>query len=155
MKRLLTALLILSLAVPAFASGVEGADVKNVSGTIASMMEGVVGRLDTAAGNALVFEHGGSRVEIAYASIQRFHYTQPLARRLGVRRNYRRRGRQTPPETARRRGVFSGHRRREPGCYFRGLQGPGGVRCCCAQCASEPSGATFLKPASSPRLRGA
>lgn len=84
MKRLLTALLILSLAVPAFASGVEGADVKYVSGTIASMMEGVVGRLDTAAGNALVFEHGGSRLEIAYASIQRFQYTQPLARRLGV-----------------------------------------------------------------------
>jgi len=84
MKRLLTALLILSLAVPAFASGVEGADVKYVGGTISSMMEGVVGRFDTAASNALVFEHGGSRVEIAYASIQRFQYTQPLARRMGV-----------------------------------------------------------------------
>ena len=84
MKRLLTALVILSLAVPALASGVEGEDVKYVGGTIANLKEGGVGRLDIAGNNAFVFEYGGSRVKIPYASIQRFQYTQPLARRLGV-----------------------------------------------------------------------
>ena len=73
MKRLLAALLILSLAVPAFASAVEGEDVKYIGGTIANMKEGTVGRLDTAANNAFVFEYGDGRVEIPYASIQRFH----------------------------------------------------------------------------------
>ena len=83
MKRLLAALVIVSLAVPALASGVEGEDVKYVGGTIANMKDGAVGRLDMA-GNTFVFDSGGSRAEIPYASIQRFQYTQPLARRLGV-----------------------------------------------------------------------
>src|SRR5262245_13633529 len=84
MTRLLTALVILSLAAPVLASGVEGADVKYVGGTIANMREGAVGRLDTTASTALVFEQGGSRLEIPYASMQRYQYTQPLARRMGV-----------------------------------------------------------------------
>jgi hypothetical protein len=84
MTRLLTTLVILSLAAPVLASGVEGADVKYVGGTLASMKEGAVGRLDTAASTALVFEQGGSRLEIPYASMQRYQYTQPLARRMGV-----------------------------------------------------------------------
>jgi hypothetical protein len=84
MRAIVVALLALGLAAPAAASGVEGSDVLYVGGTIHNVKEGTVGRLDTTVAQALVFEYGGNRLEIPYSSMQRFQYTQKLARRLGV-----------------------------------------------------------------------
>lgn len=84
MRAMLVALLIVSLAVPALASSVEGSDVMYLGGSVSDVKEGTVGRLDLTAAPALVFEHGDNRVAIPYASIQRFQYSQRLARRLGV-----------------------------------------------------------------------
>jgi hypothetical protein len=81
---MLVALLIVPLAVPALASSVEGSDVMYIGGSVSDVKEGTVGRLDLTAAQALVFEHGDSRVAIPYATIQRFQYSQRLARRLGV-----------------------------------------------------------------------
>jgi hypothetical protein len=55
-----------------------------VGGTVPNVTEGQVGRLDTTVDRNLVFEYGSSRVEIPYASMQRYQYTQRLARRMGV-----------------------------------------------------------------------
>jgi hypothetical protein len=84
MRAMLTVLLILSLAVPTSASSIEGTQVMYVGGTVSNLKEGTLGRLDTTVSQALVFEQDLNRVEIPYASIQRFQYTQRLARRLGV-----------------------------------------------------------------------
>ena len=84
MKAMLAAFLILSLAAPTLASEVEGTHVMYIGGTVSTLKEGIEGRLDTTVNHALVFEQGDSRIEIPYASIQRFQYTQKLARRLGV-----------------------------------------------------------------------
>ena len=84
MRAMLVVLLTLSLTVPALAAAIEGSDVMYIGGSVAGVKEGTVGRLDVTANNALLFNHGDSRVEIPYASIQRFQYTQKLARRLGV-----------------------------------------------------------------------
>ena len=84
MKGMLTALLTLSMAIPALASEVEGTHVMYIGGTVSNVKEGTVGRLDTTVNQALVFEQGDTRVEIPYASIQRFQYTQKLAHRMGV-----------------------------------------------------------------------
>ena len=84
MRAMLVVLLTLSLTVPALAAAIEGSDVMYIGGSVAGVKEGTLGRLDVTANNALLFNHGDSRVEIPYASIQRFQYTQKLARRLGV-----------------------------------------------------------------------
>jgi hypothetical protein len=84
MRPFLAALLATTFAVPAFASGVEGMEVRYLGGTIAGLADGQIGRFNTAAADALVFEHAGGTVAIPYASIQRYQYTQPLARRLGI-----------------------------------------------------------------------
>ena len=84
MRVMLAALVTLVLASPALASGVEGTAVMYVGGTVPNVTEGQVGRLDTTVDRNLVFEYGSSRVEIPYASMQRYQYTQRLARRLGV-----------------------------------------------------------------------
>jgi hypothetical protein len=81
---MLAALVTLSLAAPALAAGVEGTAVMYVGGTVPNVTEGQIGRLDTTVDRSLVFEYGSSRVEIPYASMQRYQYTQRLARRLGV-----------------------------------------------------------------------
>ena len=84
MRAMLVVLLTLSLTVPALADAIEGSDVMYIGGSVAGVKEGTLGRLDVTANNALLFNHGDSRVEIPYASIQRFQYSQKLARRLGV-----------------------------------------------------------------------
>jgi hypothetical protein len=84
MRAVLVALLTLSLAAPVLASPVEGSDVMYMGGSVSNVKEGTVGRLDLTAAQELVFEHGDNRVAIPYASIQRFQYSQRLARRLGV-----------------------------------------------------------------------
>jgi hypothetical protein len=84
MRVMLAALVTLSLAAPALAVGVEGTAVMYVGGTVSNVTEGQVGHLDTTVDRSLLFEYGNSRVEIPYASMQRYQYTQPLAHRMGV-----------------------------------------------------------------------
>ena len=84
MRVMLAALVTLVLASPALAGGVEGTAVMYVGGTVQNVTEGQVGRLDTTVDRSLVFEYGSSRLEIPYASMQRYQYTQRLARKLGV-----------------------------------------------------------------------
>jgi hypothetical protein len=84
MRVMLAAFVTLALASPALAGGVEGPAVMYVGGTVPNVTEGQVGRLDTTVDRSLVFEYGSSRVEIPYASMQRYQYTQRLARRMGV-----------------------------------------------------------------------
>jgi len=84
MRAMLVAILTLSMTVPALALAIEGSDVMYIGGSVAGVKEGTIGRLDVTANQVLVYEHGESRVEIPYASIQRFQYSQRLARRLGV-----------------------------------------------------------------------
>ena len=85
MKAMVVALVIASLATPAMAANsIEGTDVMYLGGTVSNLKEETVGQLDTTVDRVLVFAHGDSRVEIPYASIQRFQYTQKLARRMGV-----------------------------------------------------------------------
>ena len=84
MRAMLVVLLTLSLTVPTLAAAIEGSDVMYIGGSVAGVKEGTIGRLNITANHALVFEAGDSRVEIPYASLQRFQYTQKLARRLGV-----------------------------------------------------------------------
>ena len=84
MRAMLVVLLTLSMTVPALALAIEGSDVMYIGGSVAGVKEGTIGRLDVTANQALVYEHGENRVEVPYASIQRFQYSQRLARRLGV-----------------------------------------------------------------------
>jgi hypothetical protein len=74
----------LALAWPAHASAVEGTGVRYVGGSIPQLSAGQQGRLNTTVADTLVFEHSGGTLAIPYASMQRFEYTVPLARRLGA-----------------------------------------------------------------------
>ena len=80
---LVAALAVLAPAL-AHASGVEGTDVLYVGGSIPQLHAGQHGRLNTTLTDALVFEHSGGTFAIPYASMQRFEYTVPLARRMGA-----------------------------------------------------------------------
>src|SRR5262249_32975879 len=81
---LVAALVVLAIVQPARASGVEGTDVRYVSGSIPELNAGVHGRLNLTTADALVFEHSGGTLAMRYASMQCFEYTVPLARRLGA-----------------------------------------------------------------------
>jgi hypothetical protein len=71
-------------AVPVFASGVEGMEALYVGGSVPQLTAGQRGRLNTTGPDALVFEYAGGTHAIPYASMQRFEYTVPLAKRLGA-----------------------------------------------------------------------
>lgn len=82
MKKLAVFCLVLVVSLPAFA--VEGDQVMYVGGTTSQMKEGVVGTLDTSSQTTLIFNYSGSKLEIPYASIESFQYTQEVTRHLGV-----------------------------------------------------------------------
>ena len=89
MRTTIALLLTLALAAPAFAapartSVVEGQQVMYVGGTVTSLKEGTMGRLNLTLEKGLVFEADGARYEIPYAQITSHRYTEQLARRLGV-----------------------------------------------------------------------
>ncbi len=84
MKRLIVYLLLFSFTVSALAIDVEGTQVMYTGGTITTLKEGAMGRLDTSSETALIFESAGTKVVIPYAKIQSFGYSRELARHLGV-----------------------------------------------------------------------
>lgn len=74
--------LFLLLCLPALA--VDDGQVMYLGGTAPGVNVGVVGRLDTTAETALIFEYSGNKVEIPYAAIQSFEYSKDVTHHLGV-----------------------------------------------------------------------
>jgi len=63
---------------------IEPGQVAYVGGTAATLKEGAVGKLDMSSETALRFESGGTVVEIPYAKIQSFKYTEQVTHHMGV-----------------------------------------------------------------------
>src|SRR5271163_4327789 len=82
MKKFVAFCLSLFLSLPALA--VEDGQVMYLGGTAPGVNVGVVGRLDTTAETALIFEYAGNQVEIPYAAIQSFEYSKEVTHHLGV-----------------------------------------------------------------------
>jgi hypothetical protein len=82
MKKLAAFCFFLSLCLPALA--VEDGQVMYLGGTAPGVNAGVVGKLDTTAEAALIFEYSGNKVEIPYAAIQSFEYSKEVTHHLGV-----------------------------------------------------------------------
>jgi hypothetical protein len=66
------------------APAVEPGQVEYVGGTAPGLKGGVLGRLDMVSETALRFEAAGTVVEIPYAKIESFDYTQEVTHHLGV-----------------------------------------------------------------------
>lgn len=76
--------LVYSLVVSTIALAVENGEAMYAGGTIQSLPAETVGRLNTSAQDALIFEGPGNRLEVPYASISSFQYSQEVVRHLGV-----------------------------------------------------------------------
>lgn len=72
------------LAMTAAAGAAEIDQVKYAGGTDKVLQEGAVGRLDTSPQSSLVFESAGNKIEIPYAQIESFTFSEEVARHLGV-----------------------------------------------------------------------
>jgi len=81
MKRLVMFGLLLLLSLPAAA---EEGQVKYAGGTAPGLNAGSVGRLDTTPETSLLFQYGGVKLMIPYASIESFDHSMEVARHLGV-----------------------------------------------------------------------
>jgi hypothetical protein len=81
-KRLTTLCLLLAIAWPAAA--VEEGQVIYLGGTAPTLKEGAIGRLDTSSSASLKFESAGGKLEIPFAKIDSYTYSQEVARHLGV-----------------------------------------------------------------------
>lgn len=82
MKKITATLMLIAFAVSAFA--VEQGQVQYTGGTIASIKEGTIGKLDTTSDTTLTFESGSTKLAIPYAKIESYQYSQVLAHHLGV-----------------------------------------------------------------------
>jgi hypothetical protein len=82
MMRILVLCVLLVVALPTL--GVEGEQVMYVGGTIETLKEGDLGRLDTTSQTTLSFEYSGGKAAIPFDKIDSFEYTQQVARHLGV-----------------------------------------------------------------------
>ncbi len=82
-KTVIAMLLLLAVTLPLEAA-VEDGQVLYLGGTVTGLKEGTVGRLDTTAATALVFEHAGGRVTVPYERIQSWEYSRKLAHNFGV-----------------------------------------------------------------------
>jgi hypothetical protein len=82
MKKFAAFGLLLVFTLPALA--VEDGQVMYLGGTAPGVNVGVVGRLDTTAETALIFEYAGNKLEIPYAAIQSFEYSKEVTHHLGV-----------------------------------------------------------------------
>ncbi len=82
MKKFGAFCLLLIVSLPALA--VEDGQVMYVGGTAPGVTAGVVGRLDTTAETALIFECSGNKLAIPYDTIQSFDYSKEVTRHLGV-----------------------------------------------------------------------
>ncbi|HET8921359.1 MAG TPA: hypothetical protein VFN26_00035 [Candidatus Acidoferrum sp.] len=74
--------LLLAIVLPAGA--VEGGTVMYVGGTVASLKEGALGRLDITSQTEVAFESSGSKLAIPFARIDSYEYSQQVAHHLGV-----------------------------------------------------------------------
>jgi hypothetical protein len=69
---------------PPIAAAVENGQVLYVGGTIPSLREGSLGRLDTSSESALVFASGAAPLVIPFSKIESYEYSQDVARHLGL-----------------------------------------------------------------------
>ncbi len=74
--------LCLLLVLPLATIAVE--NVMYAGGTVVTLKEGTIGRLDTTSPTALTFECSGSQLVIPFAKIDSYEYSQQVARHLGV-----------------------------------------------------------------------
>ncbi len=72
----------LLLVLPLATIAVE--NVMYAGGTVVTLKEGTIGRLDTTSPTALTFECSGSQLVIPFAKIDSYEYSQQVARHLGV-----------------------------------------------------------------------
>ena len=86
MKKILAVLLLVAFSIPAFAdfSWVEGSDVRYVGGTANGFAPDTMGRIDTSSPTQLVFLSANGKIEIPYATITNFQYTEEVAHHYGV-----------------------------------------------------------------------
>jgi hypothetical protein len=82
MNKLVAFCFVLIFSLPALA--VEDGQVLYMGGTAPGVNAGVVGRLDTTAETALIFEYAGNKLAIPYAAIESFEYSKEVTRHLGV-----------------------------------------------------------------------
>ena len=82
MRKLATICLLLVIAWPACA--VSDGQVMYAGGTIAGLKDGSIGTLDTASVASLKFTSGASTLEIPFAKIVSYSYSQEVTRHLGV-----------------------------------------------------------------------
>ena len=76
--------LCLLLLLPLATIAVENGQVMYAGGTVVTLKEGTIGRLDTTSPTALTFECSGSQLVIPFAKIDSYEYSQQVARHLGV-----------------------------------------------------------------------
>lgn len=74
--------LLLAVVLPVLA--VEGQDVRYVGGTVASLKEGVLGKLDTKSQTELIFEFSGSKLVIPFAKMDSYEHSQQVTHHFGV-----------------------------------------------------------------------
>ncbi|HKV04129.1 MAG TPA: hypothetical protein VJO53_03355 [Candidatus Acidoferrales bacterium] len=82
MKRFAGLFLILAVFLPV--SAVENGQALYVGGTVPALKADALGRMDTTSPTVLTFEYPGGALEIPYAKIESFAYSQQVARHLGV-----------------------------------------------------------------------
>lgn len=83
MKKSLAALcLLLILALPAVAE--EGDDVRYIGGTVTTLKDGMLGKLDAKSQTELTFDSSGTRLAVPFARIDSYEHTRQVAHHLGV-----------------------------------------------------------------------
>ena len=83
LKKIVATFLTLTFALPMFAF-VEGDQVEYIGGTVATVAPGTVGKLDTTNEKDLRFVAGAAALNIPYARIESYQYTEEVAHHLGA-----------------------------------------------------------------------
>lgn len=84
MRRVLVLCLLMIAFTPMATPRVVGSQVLYVGGTVETLQEGVLGRLDTTSEVALNFNYAGGKLSIPFEKIDSYEYSQQVARHLGV-----------------------------------------------------------------------
>lgn len=82
MKKIIGVWLLLAITLPAAA--VEEGQTEYVGGTVQSIKEGTVGRLDLTSETSMAFVSSGGQLMISFRSIESYQYAHEVARHLGV-----------------------------------------------------------------------
>jgi hypothetical protein len=83
-RRLFVTLMASLIFLASVAGAVESGQVEYIGGTVPGLKEGALGKLDMVSETALRFEATGTVLEIPYARIESFDYTQEVSHHLGV-----------------------------------------------------------------------